>query len=113
MHLHEPSRHKAVRELVGRATATATSGMTYAEVRAGLSRAARTPPGNARLNPRGYRIALDDFEADWPTYLGVGPTARRIRHAGDLAETHFLKGYDAVQLAYALKLRRSITDQVL
>ena len=113
MHLNELDRHEIVRGLVAVAAATATSGVTYAEVHAGLARARRTPAGSPRLNDSSYRAVVTDFDADWTAYVSLTPSTQLERRAGTLAATHFLKGYDAIQLASALELQRSVTDEVL
>jgi predicted nucleic acid-binding protein len=41
--------------------------------------------------------------------LVVGIDVRLARHAGDLAQTHGLRGYDAVHLAAALSLATDTT----
>lgn len=77
-----------------------TSGLTYPEARAALSAAIRA----GRVRGRGRARARSSLELAWES-LGVidldGPIGTR---AGALAETHRLRGSDAVQLASAMAL---------
>ncbi len=70
----------------------------YAEARAGLAAAGR----QGRLSAQGFTKAkgeLQRFSRDIDVWEAVGPI---VDHAGDLAEQHALRGYDAVHLATAL-----------
>ena len=108
LHAQEPGRHVAVREAVAAADFVSCSGIGYAEVRAGLARARR----QQRIDDAAYDRALRDFHRDWRRYMKVQPSNRLLRLAGDLAEKHALRGYDAVHLASALTLRDRIPDTV-
>jgi predicted nucleic acid-binding protein len=52
-----------------------------------------------------YRRFLDDFGGDWERFVRIDVSEPLVRVAGDLAETHRLGGYDALQLASALSFR--------
>lgn len=77
-----------------------TSRLTYPEARAALAAAIRA----GRVRGRGRARARSSLELAWES-LGVidldGPIGIR---AGALAETHRLRGSDAVQLASAMAL---------
>lgn len=86
-----------VRQLCQPPTILLTSRTSYAEARAGLARRRRE---RVFRNPRGYRVALRDFNKDWrERVLKVSVTEANVRHAGDLAEARQLKGHDAIHLA--------------
>ncbi len=70
--------------------------MLYPETRAALALAHRL----GRLRP--YRAALRSFEALFGDLSLVQVDEHLARAAGALAETHALRGYDAVHLASAL-----------
>jgi uncharacterized protein len=92
------------RELVAEAVASgellATSIVAYAEARAGL---ARTWKGGDFTGSE-YRNAVSDLDRDWSAYILVRVSERIAYHAGQLAEQHALRGFDAIHLASALHL---------
>jgi len=53
------------------------------------------------------------FDRDWRRYVRIPVTSRLVRLAGELAERHALKGYDAVHLASAVTLREKVPEVVL
>lgn len=85
-----------------RAASVATARISYAEARAAFARHQRE--GN--ITRPILRSMVRDLDRDWGTYNVVEVTEPLVRHAGALAERHALRGYDAVQLAAALTLRR-------
>lgn len=87
---------------MGRAGAVATARITYAEARAALARHQR----EGGITRTILRNIVRDLDRDWGTYNVVEVAEPLVRHAGALAERHALRGYDAVQLAAALTLRR-------
>jgi len=76
---------------------TASSTLAYAEGRAALALARRV----GRL-PDGYELAVRSFESLFASVEAIDAAWEIVRHAGDLAEGHALRGYDAVHLASAL-----------
>lgn len=71
--------------------------IAYAEARAALAAARRA----SRLTPEQLRAVVEELDAACAAMHLIavdGPLARR---AGDLAEQHRLRGYDAVHLAAA------------
>ena len=97
------------REAVEEADVLATSAIAYAEVRAAFARARR----EARFVDKDeYPAVLRDFQRDWRHYAKVTVASSLIRMAGDLAEEHALRGYDAVYLASALTLRERVPDSI-
>ena len=88
-------------EVAGRlwddAARVVSSRIAYAEGRAVLALARRS----GRL-PRGYQTARGSFDDAYDELEAVDVSDDVVRHAGDLAERHALRGYDAVHLASAL-----------
>lgn len=88
-------------DLAGRlwddAARVVSSRIAYAEGRAALALARRS----GRL-PRGYQGARTSFDNAYDELEAVDVSDEIVRHAGDLAERHALRGYDAVHLASAL-----------
>ncbi len=91
-----------------RADSVATSLVAYPEARSGLARALRS----GRITPEDYLTLVAAFEADWVMYLVQDVTDTLARLAGDLAEKHHLRGYDAVHLASAITLQRELGEPV-
>ncbi len=75
--------------------------LVYAETRAALAQARRL----RRLTGRELRDAVAEFEALYEELDLVGIDDELVRNAGGLAEAHSLRGYDAVHLAAAGRLR--------
>jgi uncharacterized protein len=96
-------------ELVSELWATphpaASSILSYPEGRAALAAALR----GRRLDAAAHRRALDDFESLQDELTLIGIDRQLARHAGQLAETFALRGYDAVHLAAALSSAGVIT----
>lgn len=86
----------------------ASSIVAYAELRAGLARAFRA----SRLTEHDYRRQLGALEQDWPLTSHVELDQTLVREAGDLAELHNLRGYDAIHLASAVRLQRLVGEPV-
>ena len=88
-------------DLAGRlwddAARVVSSRIAYAEGRAALALAQRA----GRL-PRGYHGARTSFDNAYDELEAVDVSDDIARYAGDLAERHALRGYDAVHLASAL-----------
>ena len=90
-----------VEDLVGSAEIAGTSLIAYAEARAAFARRLRE---NA-FSSKDYSRLCSQFELDWENFLTIHVTREIVRMAGDLAEKHSLRGYDAVHLASAVMLR--------
>jgi len=104
----EEADSDAVEKLVNQANGAGTSLVGYAEMRAGLARAQRM----GRLTTSAYDEALASFEARWATIYTIAVDAGLVRAAGDLAERHPLRGFDAVHLASAIALRADTAEPV-
>jgi predicted nucleic acid-binding protein len=75
--------------------------LAYAEGRAALAQAHRMN----RLTPRQLRAAVKGLHARYEELNLVELDDDLVRRAGDLAERHALRGYDAVHLAAADRIR--------
>lgn len=76
------------------------SRLSYAEARAALAAAGRAK----RLSDKGLHHAKKSLERRFQEIDLIEVTSDVARSAGDLAERHALRGYDAVHLASALTL---------
>jgi predicted nucleic acid-binding protein len=85
---------------VERAEIVATSVVAYAEARAALARRHRENDFTASE----YQGIVSELDASWQGYERLGVTEGLAREAGELAEEHALRGFDAVHLASALRL---------
>lgn len=92
--IDEPGRPEVL-ELWQRAHRRISSLLLYAEARAGLARAHRMQ----RIGDRRLIAAVDDVEAYCEEADLLEVTEELSRYAGELAERHGLRAYDAVHLA--------------
>jgi len=102
LYVREPDS-EAVRQLVGVADVVATSILAYAEARAAFARKRR----EKGISDAAYASVKEALEQDWPSYFILSLAGQTVKTAGDLAEKHALRGFDAVHLASALDLRLS------
>jgi uncharacterized protein len=72
----------------------------YAEARAAVAQAQRL----GRLTPRQVREVVGEFATLYDELDLVDVDDALVRSAGDLAQAHALRGYDAVHLAAAVEL---------
>jgi uncharacterized protein len=72
--------------------------LVYPEARAALAAAERA----RRIGEKIHRAAVADLDAVYAQLRIVGIDEPLAQHAGELAERHALRGYDAVHLACAL-----------
>ena len=96
-----------VRSLIEESSVAATSVVAYAEARAAFAR--RTREGS--LTTRDHKRAKIDLDRDWSRYLSLEVTAATARQAGDLAERHALRAFDALHLASYLAVIARISDE--
>lgn len=92
-----------------RARALATSVVTYAETRAAFGRLQRE---RSRSRKR-HRERIGQLDRDWNRYVLVELTAAVGHSAGELAERHGLRGFDAIHLASALWLKSVYSGELL
>lgn len=91
----------AVGTLVRAAQVVAVSAVAYPEVRAALARRVR----DGTLVPERLPLIKRQLDGDWQRLAVVEASGGTLRLAGDLAEDHALRGFDAVHLACAVVLR--------
>ena len=106
LYVSEPGTPE-VRTLVAGASLVVTSSVAYAEARAAFARRHREgwmDAGDLRRTVR----ALDD---DWERYVVLEASGRLAHQAGDLAESHALRGFDAIHLATAIEFGRLVGEQ--
>jgi predicted nucleic acid-binding protein len=87
-----------VERAVGEAEAVATSVVAYAEARAAFARKLR----EGVFSRENRDDAVEALDEDWGTFEKSEVTEDLVLEAGDLAEEHALRGFDAVHLASAL-----------
>lgn len=98
----------SVQDAVSRASVVAASRVAYVEARAALARAWR----ESRIGKQDVRHAVSGLNEDWERFLVLEVTSDLARRAGDLAEEHALRAYDALQLASALILKGAVGAEV-
>ena len=97
-----------VRSIVQGKEAVATAKIAYAEVYAGLTRKFRED----NLPKAQYALACRQFEGDWPAYLRVELGDDILLLARDLIQRRPLRGFDAVHLASALRLKLALGETI-
>jgi predicted nucleic acid-binding protein len=98
----------AVRQAVSEASSVASSSVAYVEARAAFARKFR----ERGLTAKTYAVVKDDLDRDWERIFVLNLTAAVVRVAGDLAEKHGLRGYDAIHLASALELKNAVPSPI-
>lgn len=88
-----------IRQILEEHEIVTVSRISEVEARAGLARARR----GRRLTPSREREAWSRFERIWATSALLDVDRTLLATATDLAATHGLRGYDAVQLASGLR----------
>ena len=86
----------------------AISRIAYAEARAALARVLR----EKRTTQAEHRKRVAALDADYVEVLKVEVSEEVVRQAGELAESHALRGFDAIQLASARWLARKMRRPV-
>lgn len=85
-------------EIWARSSRRVASRLVYPEARAALAAAHR----DGRIDQTALRATIGDLDAACDAMVLIGVDWPLARHAGELAEQHALRGYDAVHLATAL-----------
>jgi predicted nucleic acid-binding protein len=93
-----------VKSIVNEAEIVATSIIAYTETRAAFSRKFR----ERGITEKEYKRIKREFEKDWEKYFILLLTLEAAKSAGDLAEKHNLRAFDALHLASALSLKDRI-----
>ena len=105
----EEAGSQAVRSQVAQATAVATATVAYVEARAAFARKRR----EGGLSEEEYGHVTDSFRQEWPAYLAIDLSEAIVALAGDLAEGHDLRGFDAIHLASALALADKMQSPIV
>jgi predicted nucleic acid-binding protein len=93
---------------VSKAEAVATCRIAYAEACAAFARKRQ----NGGLDEGEYQVVLRDFHNDWERFFIIEVSREVTRMAGELAEKHYLRGYDAIHLASAEVLKGKLKSPV-
>ena len=96
----------AIRALVTEASVVVTSIIAYAEARATLARRRR----ERLMTTSEAKAAVRQLDADWPRFVVIVADHELGRTAGQLAETHGVRGCDAVHLASFQQLLAASED---
>jgi uncharacterized protein len=95
-----------VRRAIERANRAATSTVSYAEARAALARKER----EGDLDEEGYRRAVGALDDEWSRYDRLAVSNLVAYRAGGMAERYGMRGFDAIHLASAARLRERFED---
>ena len=95
-----------IQRLVRAADAVVTSVLAYPETRATFARRRR----ERLLTPAAAAAAVTQFDADWGRFVRIACGSELAQAAGQLADTHGLRGGDAVHLASFEALLAGCTD---
>jgi predicted nucleic acid-binding protein len=106
LYVDEPSSREVAR-LLEKVEIAATSVLAYPEARAALARRRR----EGSLTPASHRRARAALDADWPRVLSLDVGEALARQAGDLAERHRLRGFDALHLASYLAIAQEFPGE--
>jgi len=94
LYVDEPGG-EGIEQLVREADVVVTSALAYPEARATLARRRR----ERLMTLSEAAAARDQLDADWPHFVVIALGDDVARAAGRLADTHGLRGADAVHLA--------------
>ncbi|MFC1580387.1 type II toxin-antitoxin system VapC family toxin [Thermodesulfobacteriota bacterium] len=86
----------------------ATSIIAYTEARAAFARRFT----EKAFTEKAYKRLISFFNKDWKNYLALRITQELVQRAGDLAEKHALRGFDAIHLASAIILQEELSVPV-
>ena len=105
----EEEGSRTVSDLVKLSEVTATSLVAYPEARAAFARRFREKAFSAK----DYQSLMTSFQQDWNNYFVIKLTSEVALLAGDLAEKHGLRGFDAIHLSSAITLRKECASPVI
>ena len=111
LHLNERERHPILIELKERSDSIITSRVSYAQARAAFARIRRDPDRRPVMTQSRYDAAVQALDSDWSTYIRVAVSEDLVQEAGRLTGEHPLKGFDAIQLASALTVLQTLSDE--
>jgi predicted nucleic acid-binding protein len=105
----EENDSSKIADLVIASEISATSLIAYAESRSAFARRFREKAFTASE----YKRLVNAFNADWNNYFIINVTTELVKFAGELAENHHLRGFDAIHLSSALTLYRELSSSVI
>lgn len=68
--------------------------------------------GKAPLKPQTTGGSLRDLHVDWPRCFLISVSSQLVKTAGDVADHHRLRAYDAVHLATGLAIKTEAAEPV-
>ena len=107
LYVQEPGS-ETVCELTGASVVVATCKIAYVEARAAFARGYR----EGILDKKNYDLVTGAFQHDWNSYFSLEVSDALVKLAGDLAEKHALRGFDAMHLAAAVILKQQVSKPV-
>jgi len=93
-----------VQRLVASEDHLSTSKIAYAEMYSGFTRKFR----ENEISKQDYELACSQFEADWDAYLRIELHDEILDISRRLIQTYPLRGFDAIHLASAIHLEKSV-----
>lgn len=93
-------------EAVGASEVIATSPIAYAEARSAFSRRSR----EGEMSGEEHRRAVERLDEQWVGYARLAVSNSVAYRAGEMVERYGLRGFDAVHLASAVRLRERFGD---
>ena len=105
--VEEPGSRR-VEALIAAQAQVATSKIAYAELHAALARKLR----ERKLTLAAYRRISGRFELDWHAYIRVELTDALLELTRELVRRHPLRGFDAIHLAAAIRLRDQLNETI-
>lgn len=106
LYVDEPEADE-IHSLVAEASVVVTSVIAYAEARATFARRRR----ERFMTPSETKAAIRQLDADWQRFLIIDLNDEQGRAAGRLADTHGVRGGDAVHLAAFEDVLASTDDE--
>ncbi len=95
-----------VKKRVRQADTVSTSRVAYPEARSALARRHR----EGSISSSGLRKAVSDIDKEMGSFVIVELNESIARLAGEMAERHALRGFDAIHLASAIELGRMVGE---
>ena len=93
---------------VKKSKVVATSIIAYAEARAAFARKFR----EKGMSESEYRKIIRTLDNDWENYFVLNVSEETVKLAGNLCEKYGLRGYDALHLASASILSKSVSGTI-
>ena len=108
LYVDEPASRE-VKNLVSLSNQVASSIVAYAESRAAFARRYR----EKAFTTGQHKKLIKSLDEDWDHYLIIMLTKEIALTAGNLAEKHGLRGFDAIHLSSALSLGKELSSRII